>query len=351
MKYLITVLLFLYTCIGFSQNSSLVIGGGTATISGENLAGFNQYLTSIRLVSGQDLYSLTLDSLTQFNIRANEIFITDGPTDFLNWASTVDRYGKENSGFMRLNSLGSDIVTMQNTNDSDERYYVAVDAANGLSVLSALKKEIVGVGSYGSSVVLSPDYAEMKVTDSIAIKSDIRLTRDRIAITASDSLVLDIGTTTYNENLNTILSIDTDTKRLYYKTLNTGNVSYDTYSGVFGVTARTSRYAGSGTNVTNPGAGIYTFTVGSGAHVLEIDFLGTDAALSGGGTLTLNIDNSANSRDRFFVVQIIQRTSNGQVDATATATNYTQSSSGNITTIQISNLAGFGGAGYRIMLR
>lgn len=324
-----------------SQINGIALGG--------NLAVGDQFLTANRLISGQDLYNLTIDSIPNLYILSDEVFMTNGVTSLTNVIGTIARWNTINSGLIKFNDLGVSGMYMQEVyNDSISRVYTTQGGAG----IQAFDREGAGITYYGGDISVKPNEVWIRVYDlSNITDSEIRVGFGRVELYGADSM--SFKGLDFNESLPTVLAIDTTggVERIYKKTVNTGNVSYDTYSGVFGVTARISRYAGSGTNVTNPGAGIYTFTVSSGAHVLEIDFLGTDAALSGGGTLTLNIDNSANSRDRFFVVQTIQRTSNGQVDATATATNYTQSSSGNITTIQISNLAGFGGAGYRIMLR
>lgn len=314
-----------------------------------NLAVADQTFTSNRYISGSDSYKLIMDSLPNFRLHATEYFITDDSTDILNIIGTTTKYQKRNAGLSRVNSLSQDFVYFQNTNDNDEFHRVSI-SPNDLGI-SSKKKEVVGNASYGSEATFDPDFLDLNMSDSlVASRSKIRLARDKITITAPDSLVLDIGTETYDEDLNTVLAIDATTKRLYYKTISAGAVAYDTYTSG-SVTTTSSRFGGTAVAVTNPSSGQYKYTIPAETHVMEIDFKGNNTNLDGSAELSLIIDNAANSRDRLFTVQIIELSGNSHVNQFATATKYIQTTTANVTTIKMGQLSGYGASGYKILLR
>lgn len=347
MNKLITILLLTLSISAYSQNGGKVIGGGQSSSGG--IGATDQSLTGNRLLNGTGFFNLTIDSMPVFSLRSNEIYITDDSTDVLNIVGATTKYRKENAGYSRVNSLGLDFLYFQNTNGSDEFHRLSIDEES--LGLSSKRKEVVGNASYGSEATFDPDFLDFNMSDSLsASRAKIRLARDKINITAPDSLVLDIGAETYDEDLNTVLAIDTNTKRLYYKTVEIGLVSYDTYaSGLVSTTL--SRFGGSATTITNPSTGQYNYTIASTSHALSIDFEGNNANLNGLNELVLVINNTANSRDRIFNIQIINKSGDSQVNSFATGTNYTQVVSGYITTITIPNMNGFGASGYKVMLR
>lgn len=314
-----------------------------------NIAISDLDMTSNRTLNGMGSFSLTIDSVPAFRLNATEVFITDDSTNATTIIGTTTKYGKENAGYSRVNSLGLDFLYFQNTNGSDEFHRLSIDEES--LGLSSKRKEVVGNASYGSEATFDPDFLDFNMSDSLlASRAKIRLARDKITITAPDSLVLDIGAETYDEDLSTVLAIDTDTKRLYYKTVSAGAVAYDTYSsGAVSTTA--SRFGGTAIAVTNPGSGQYRYTIPASTNVMEIDFDGNNTNLDGSAELSLIIDNSANSRDRFFTVQIIEKSGNSHVNQFATGTRYIQTVAGNVTTIKLAQLSGYSSAGYKIMLR
>lgn len=346
MKHILTILLLLLTISGFSQNSPLVVAEG-GQVDDKYLGIDQQFLISDRLVSGSDLYTLTFDSIPEVYITAEQIFLTDSLTTLSNIIGSTSRWDIYNSGLIKFNDLGTKGLYMQQVeNDSIFRVYTTQGGAG----IQALDRVGTGITYYGGDISVKPDEIWTRVYDpSNVTDSEIRVGFGRIELGVTDSML--ISGLSFSEGEDIILAIDTATNKLYTKTLSasSGSINYTTYSSG-SVSSTVSRLGGLPTVVSNPGTGSYNYQVASGAHILEIDFLGNDVNLNA-GLLTITIDNSANSRDRFFTVQTIQRTTNGQVDATATATNYTQSSSGNVTTIQISNLGGFGSTGYRLMLR
>lgn len=323
----------------------------TAVAADGNIGIQDLDLTSNRTLNGKGSYDFTLDSMPEFRLNATEFFITDDSTDFLNYVGNTTKYSKANAGIMRHNSFGIDQVVMQNTNDSDELYYVVASETNGEVTVGAARKEVVGSAIYGGVIKVNPDYVNINMSDSLLGDISVfNINRERINIQAADSLVIDIGAETYDEDLNTVLAIDPSTKRVFYKTVETGIVSFDTYASGF-MTTTSARYGGSATVITNPTAGQYTYTIAESAYPITIDFEGQTTSLNGANELVLVIDNTANARARIFSVQLISKSGNSQVNPFATGTNYTQSVSGYITTITLPNMNGFGVTGYKVMLR
>jgi len=120
-------------------------------------------------------------------------------------------------------------------------------------------------------------------------------------------------------------------------------------SGAF--VSEVSRLAGTATTLANTGTGEYTFTVQSSAHVVAIDIDGDNTILNGSNELIIKINNSANSQDRRFIVQLLDDNNDALVDQQLTGTAHTQAVSGNITTITLPGMNGFGATGYRVLLR
>jgi len=131
-------------------------------------------------------------------------------------------------------------------------------------------------------------------------------------------------------------------------------VSYDDLtSGV--LTANVARVNGAASSIANPTAGEYIITVTANADIQRVDILSDNTTLNPSNELVIKIDNTANSRDRYFTAQILSLIDDAQVNYVATGTTYSQTVVGNITTITFPNMNGFGtfgsGFGYRIMLR
>lgn len=117
------------------------------------------------------------------------------------------------------------------------------------------------------------------------------------------------------------------------------------------VTAVLKRFGGSATTISNPGAGEYDLDIKSGADIERIRVHGDNGDLNGSNEFILTIDNSANSEDRTFSVQIYQTNTGALVDQQATATVHTQTTSGNVTTLTFPGMNGFGATGFDIELR
>lgn len=117
------------------------------------------------------------------------------------------------------------------------------------------------------------------------------------------------------------------------------------------VTAVLKRFGGSATTITNPSGGTYDLDIKTSADIERIRVHGDNTTLNGSNEFILTIDNSANSADRTFSIQIYQTNTGALVDAQATGTNWTQTTSGNVTTITFPGMNGFGATGFDIELR
>ena len=129
-----------------------------------------------------------------------------------------------------------------------------------------------------------------------------------------------------------------------------GSFAQDT-STVASVNHTSERLGGTATVLTNPAAGEYTLTVQSGAFLNSATIVGNNTTLNGSNEMILRIDNSANSINRRFILQLYDANNNALVDQQLTATVHTQSVAGNITTLTIPGLNGFGATGYIIEIR
>lgn len=348
MKKLLFILLLFISTVAIGQNSPLVPAQG-GVVTDYYIGNLDQYLTTSRLLSGGDSYNLTLDSIPQFNLYATEVYITEDTTTFANLISTTNRWNTANSGLIFQNQgVGFNYTWLQEVyNDSIAR----VSLAPGAAVMQVLDREGAGTTYYSGSASVKADEIWLRTADpSDVTDAEVRVGFGRVEINGTDSTILRLPS--FNEALTLVVAIDTtgDSDRLYMKTVgaSAGSISYDTYSSG-AASALIARFGGTAVIVTNPSTGTYDIEIPANANVHTIDFIGNNTILSG-GQLTLTIDNSANSRDRIFMAQLLYSTG-GQVDHVATSTTYTQTTSGNITTIIFPNMNGFGGGGYTIMLR
>ena len=128
-----------------------------------------------------------------------------------------------------------------------------------------------------------------------------------------------------------------------------GSAAHDSLSSGT-VTAEVDRLGGSATTIANPAAGEYDLDIQSGAHLLNATIFGNNTTLNGSQEMIIRLDNSANSIDRRVVVQLYDANNDALVDQQVTATVHTQSVAGNVTTITIPGLNGFGATGFYVEL-
>jgi hypothetical protein len=116
------------------------------------------------------------------------------------------------------------------------------------------------------------------------------------------------------------------------------------------LTVEAGRLGGSPSALSNPAPGEYTLAAQAGAHLSTLTVYGNNTTLNASQEMTLRVDNSANGFGRRFLVQLYSA-AGALIDQQLTATVHTQSVSGNITTITIPGLNGFGSAGFYVELR
>lgn len=117
------------------------------------------------------------------------------------------------------------------------------------------------------------------------------------------------------------------------------------------VTAMIGREGGTATTIANPAAGEYDLTIAGGAVFVSAEVFGNNTTLNGSNEMIIRVDNSANSRNRRLSLQVLDANNGALVDQQATATNHTLTVAGNITTITVPGLNGFGSTGYYILIR
>lgn len=117
------------------------------------------------------------------------------------------------------------------------------------------------------------------------------------------------------------------------------------------VTVSSFRLGGTATTISTPAAGEYNLVVQSGAFMQTARIFGNNTVLNGSNELIVRVNNSANSLDRTFSVQLYDANNGALVDQQVTATNHTQTVSGNITVLTFPGMNGFGATGFYIELR
>ena len=117
------------------------------------------------------------------------------------------------------------------------------------------------------------------------------------------------------------------------------------------VTVKSDRLGGSFTVLSNPAPGEYELTVQAGAHVANTTIFGNNTTLNASQEMIIRLDNSANTEDRRFLVQLYDANNGSLVDQQVTGTVHTQAVAGNVTTITIPGLNGFGTTGFYVELR
>lgn len=117
------------------------------------------------------------------------------------------------------------------------------------------------------------------------------------------------------------------------------------------VTAKAYRNGGSATTISNPASGEYNLVIQSGSAFRGADVFGNNTTLNGSNEFVLRLDNSANSADRWPLIQVYDANTGALVDQQATSTNHTVSVSSNITTITFPGMNLFGATGFRVIVR
>lgn len=115
-------------------------------------------------------------------------------------------------------------------------------------------------------------------------------------------------------------------------------------------TARIGYIGSSAPTISTGGAGDYTVTIPAGTMFLWGNLFANNTTINGTNELEFNLDNSANSADRWVSAQILDANNGGLVDAHALSVNYTQTITSNVTTVLFPSFNINGANGFRIML-
>ncbi|MEL6141241.1 MAG: hypothetical protein AAFU67_06455 [Bacteroidota bacterium] len=127
--------------------------------------------------------------------------------------------------------------------------------------------------------------------------------------------------------------------------------SVDTPMAILAASIKAVRFGGSAITFGGSANAGYDVTIPADTEVTQLDFTGDSTTANASGELVLNIDNSANSYDRRFSIEVYDGSNNARLDQFATGVIPAQTISGNITTITIPNISGNFPSGVIVQLR
>lgn len=111
-------------------------------------------------------------------------------------------------------------------------------------------------------------------------------------------------------------------------------------------------YINGDVSFTNPSSGKYDIVPSNGADVIFANIVGDDGTLNASSEMIITFDNTTNNTPRRFNVQSYDNNNDAYANsASLPGTNWNQSVTGNVTTITMPGLNGFGSPGYTIQLR
>lgn len=235
----------------------------------------------------------------------------------------------------------------------------AVDAFNARQVSESTSladgdKGDITVGSSGASWTIDNDAVDAAAIAANAVTSseiqDGAVTSGKIGTGAVGATQLASTTVTPGAYTYTSVTFDADGRATAASSGSAPTKTTDALTQGT-VTARVTRFGGSATTISTPSAGVYDLDLKSGSDTERVRVFGNNTTLNGSNEFILTIDNSANSIDREFSVQVYQVNTGALVDQQATGTNHTQTTSGNVTTITFPGMNGFGATGFFITLR
>lgn len=104
--------------------------------------------------------------------------------------------------------------------------------------------------------------------------------------------------------------------------------------------------------IASSASGVYTITIPADTKVQKVDIVGDNADVAGDGSLTVKIDNSANSQDKYWVCQIIKTDGNQLLnDLGSFGITITQVQTSNTNTITFPSMGSFGTDGFKVLIR
>jgi hypothetical protein len=178
------------------------------------------------------------------------------------------------------------------------------------------------IDSTGASFSIADDTNLARIVSGAMVSTDLVLTRDD-----ASTITIDLSSVGGGVSVST-------------ETLTSGNFSADV-----------TRLGGSATTLATPSAGTFTLDIKAGSDFQRASIFGDNTTLNPSNEIVIRIDNSANAADRRVMVQLYDANNDALVDQQLTGTVHTSSVSGNVTTITIPGLNGFGASGYRIEIR
>ena len=226
-------------------------------------------------------------------------------------------------------AISNVIATFNNPLDADLGKMIVITAEDESSSYSV---QLSGVLLYG---LLETSY-NMIDDQSITLSAQKTSSGNRWVIVSNSVDVIDPNTYATRSYVNNLLSRDTITSG----TLTSGSVTVN-YS-LFGTGTPT---------LTSPTAGSYTFTMPANTDFRSIVVTGNSNNLNGSLEFIFSVNNTANSSDQYFNVQMYDVANNAFVDQHAISTNHTQTVSANTTTMVFPGMGYFSVTGFRIILR
>ena len=214
-----------------------------------------------------------------------------------------------------------------------------LDADLGKMIVITAEDESSSYGVQLSGVLL---YGLMETAYNMIDDQSVTLSAQKTSsgnrwVIVSNSLdVIDPNTYATRSYVNNLLSRDTITSG----TLTSGSVTVN-YS-LFGTGTPT---------LTSPTAGSFTFTMPANTDFRSLVITGNSNNLNGSLEFIFAVNNTANSSDQYFNVQMYDVATNSFVDQHATSTNHTQTVSSNTTTMVFPGMGLFSVTGFRIILR
>jgi len=273
----------------------------------------------------------------------NMVYGTDG-TGVKGWYSASGADGSET-----VIQAGS-LITVTGSGTAGDPYVITGQAPDGSEtvVTAGARVTVTGSGTSGDPYVITadapaaPDGSETIVTAGARATVTGSGTSGDPYVVAADAPDGSETSVTAGANV-TVTGTGTSGDPYVVAASAGGGGSADVFDddSIGSASVEVTRRGGTATVFTNPSAGNYNLAVQAGAYIEAVDFIADNGDLDGSNQLILVLDNSANTRDRRFIVQVWDLVNNQMADLHAFGIVPQQSISGNITTLTFTNMNGF----------
>lgn len=272
---------------------------------------------------------LLLDSL--YKIANHTYWSTNGTDLSLSNTDSIVNKAKVHAMTLRAQSgaISNVIANFNYPGDDDLGKLIGITAEDASSSYGV---QVAGI-RIGTS---EPAYYDMLDRQSILLSAQVTSDGNRWVVVSNTLNVVDSAVYATKSYVNNNLLRDTITSG----TLTSGSVTVN-YS-LFGTGTPT---------LTNPTAGSYTFNMPANTDFRSLVVTGNTNTLNGSLEFIFAVNNSANSSDQYFNVQMYAVSTNALIDQHAIGTNHTQSVSANTTTMVFPGMGVFSVTGFRIILR